>query len=66
MAKLIVQHEEDPGIAMALTEVLPGHPDLAQGWRGQCTECGRTMHRWHQDKAVKAAQGHVDSHESSL
>lgn len=66
MAKLIVQHEVDPGIAIVLTEVLPHHPSLARGWRGQCTECGKTMHRWHQDRAISAAQAHVDSHESSL
>lgn len=66
MAKLVVQHNVDPAISMVLKEVLPGDPSLAQGWRGQCSECGKTMHRWHMDQAIGAAQAHVDSHESAL
>lgn len=66
MAKLIVHHQTDPGIGMVLEEVLPGDAKRARGWYGRCTACPKTMHRWHQDRAVKAAQGHVDSHEAVL
>jgi hypothetical protein len=66
VAKLIVQHDEDPGIAVILTETIPGTAGLAQGWRGLCTECGMTFHRWHRDKAEESARSHVDRHESSL
>jgi hypothetical protein len=66
VAKLIVQHDVDPGIAVILAEVLPGTPGQAQGWHGQCTECGKTFHRWHKERAEESARGHVDSHESSL
>lgn len=66
MAKLLVQHDEDPGIAILLTEVGPEVPGKAQGWHGECTECGKPMHRWHQDRAISDAKTHVDSHESGL
>lgn len=58
MAKLIVQHEVDPGIAITLTE--------AQGWQGSCTECGHTVHAWTERKAISRAMGHVNRHESGL
>lgn len=66
MAKLVVFNEVDPGIGMVLEEVYPDTPGRAQGWYGRCTACPRTMHRWHQDKALEAAQRHVDSHEPVL
>jgi hypothetical protein len=66
MAKLVVQHDVDPAISMVLTEWLPANGSVARGWRGQCSECGKTVHRWYEEKAVEAAKGHVDSHESSL
>jgi hypothetical protein len=62
MAKLIVQHDEDPGIAIILEEVLPGTPGRARGFHGTCTECGFPMHRWTRDNAVRDAQRHVDRH----
>ncbi len=65
MAKLIVQHDEDPGIAIVLEYVAPGG-DIAEGWYGTCTECGRPMHRWAQREAVESAKTHVDQHESGL
>jgi len=62
VAKLVVHNEVDPGIGMVLEEVLPGVPGRAQGWYGRCTACPKTMHRWHQDRAIRSAQAHVDSH----
>lgn len=64
MAKLVVQHDEDPAIGIVLTEVLPGDPNVAQGWHGACTECPHTIHRWEEDNAITAARRHVDSHEA--
>lgn len=66
MAKLIVQHEEDPGIAMVLEYTATGTPGRARGWYGKCTQCGWPIHRWVQGKAVEDAQAHVDGHESHL
>lgn len=67
MAKLIVQHDEDPGIAIILEQVLPASTEgRAQGWHGRCTECGKTTHRWGQAVAIESARRHVDNHESSL
>lgn len=62
MATRIVQHAEDPGIAVELTERVNGVP----GWSGPCTECGRIMHQWNERAAAEVAQRHVDRHESSL
>lgn len=61
MAKVLIQHDKDPGIAIILHE-----DDRLQGFHGSCTECGWPMHKWLLEKAVRAAQGHVDRHESSL
>jgi hypothetical protein len=66
MAKLIVQHDEDPGIAIVLEYVPPGTPGRPQGWHGTCTQCGRPMHRWDGEVAIAGARVHVDSHESAL
>lgn len=66
MAKLLVQHDEDPGIAIVLEYVAPGTPGRPQGWFGTCTQCGKKTHWWHQDRAITAAQAHVDGHESAL
>lgn len=66
MAKIIIQHDVDPGIAIVLEHVAPGTPGRAQGYHGSCTECGWPMHRWGQDVALIAAQAHVDRHESGL
>lgn len=64
MAKLVVQHEEDPAIGIVLEEVLPGTPGRARGWHGTCTECGWPVHRWDGADAIGSAQQHVDSHEA--
>jgi hypothetical protein len=66
MAKLLVQHDEDPEISIILEYVAPGTPGRARGWHGSCTQCGRPMHRWAQGRAVEDAQAHVDGHESAL
>lgn len=66
MSKLIVQHDEDPGIAIVLEYVPPGTPGRALGWHGACTQCGKTMHRWGPAMAIESARRHVDSHSSAL
>ena len=66
MAKLVVQHDEDPGIAIVLEHVPPRTPGRAQGWHGACTQCGHVIHRWYQDGAFESAKEHVDRHESTL
>jgi hypothetical protein len=66
MAKLIVQHDEDPGIAIVLEYVLPSTPGRPQGWHGTCTQCGRPMHRWNERQAIESARTHVDGHECAL
>lgn len=65
MAKIVVQNDADPAIAIVLTGVSPGDTmTLAQGWRGRCTQCGWPMHRWTQANAIASAQRHVDKHEA--
>lgn len=66
MAKLIVQHNEDPAIGIVLEEVPEGTPGRARGWHGECTECGWTLHYWREDNAVKGARRHIEKHESAL
>ncbi len=67
MAKLLVQHDDDPGIAIILEEVLPGNAEgRVQGWHGSCTQCGYPIHRWIWGRAVESARRHVDAHESAL
>lgn len=62
MTKLLVVREDDPGIAVTVTEVQPGVPGRAQGFYGCCTECGPdwVMHRWNKESALASAQFHVD------
>jgi hypothetical protein len=64
MAKLVVQHDEDPAIAIVLETVPEGTPGRAHGTYGTCTQCGWPMHRWSEEHAVLAAERHVDSHEA--
>lgn len=66
MAKIVVQHDRDPGIAIILEEFPDGAPGVARGTHGTCTECGRPMHRWDRDRAIEDAKRHVDAHESGL
>ena len=62
MAKLVVQHDRDPQIAVVLTE-MPRGGHTVPGVTGSCTQCGWPMHQWNRDKAIRAAQQHVDGHE---
>jgi hypothetical protein len=72
MPKLVVHHNEDPGISIVLEEVKPGSPATrgagarAQGFHGTCTECGFIMHRWRRDPAFTSAMEHIARHESGL
>jgi hypothetical protein len=66
VAKIVVQHDEDPSIGIVLEVVPEGTPGRAHGCYGKCTECGWPMHRWNQADAIKSAENHVDRHESSL
>jgi hypothetical protein len=66
MAKLIVQHDEDPGIAIILEEWRISGSNRFLGWHGTCTQCGRVMHRWGEHRAIESAREHVDRHESAL
>lgn len=62
MAKIVIHNQVDPAIGITLEYVKPDDPDRPQGWHGKCTECGRNMHRWDQDRAMASAQRHVDRH----
>lgn len=66
MAKIVVHHDVDPGIAIMLEEVPPGTPGRAQGTHGTCTKCGRPMHRWDLYVAIRDAKRHVDDHDTEL
>lgn len=61
MAKTIVQHDEDPGIAIILYQDDEAH------WGGQCTECGYAVRP---DSVLmdvqQEAEIHIDQHESGL
>jgi len=65
VAKIVVQHDLDPAIAIVLEYEAPGGRH-AQGWYGECTECGWPMHRWGQPFAIDAAKAHVDRHDGSV
>lgn len=60
--KLVIFNDTDPGIGMTLEYTAPGTPGRAQGWHGTCTECGKPVHYWTQEKAFEAGQEHVDGH----
>lgn len=62
MAKTVVFNEVDPCIGITLEEVPEGTPGRAHGVHGTCTECGKPMHWWRMEKALPAAQAHVDAH----
>lgn len=66
MARIIVQHDTDGGIAMLLKEVPPGVPGIARGVHGECTECGRKTHHWKREDALYAALRHVEGHEPQV
>jgi hypothetical protein len=66
MAKLVVQNDTDPGIAVVLETVPEGEPGRAKGTHGGCTACGRVIHQWREDSAITVAKEHVDNHEPVL
>jgi hypothetical protein len=61
MAKIVIQNETDPCIAVVLKEV--PHGPASTGHSGACTECGEVMYHRQVGKALTLAQEHVDSHE---
>jgi len=65
MAKIVIHNETDPGIGIILNEGLPQAPS-APGFHGTCTQCGWPMHRWDLQKAIDAAQAHVDRHSPAV
>jgi hypothetical protein len=66
MAKVVVQNDTDPGIAVVLETVPEGTPGRAQGTYGKCTQCGWPIHQWREDSAITVAKEHVDEHEPEL
>lgn len=62
MAKIVIHHDVDPGIAIVLEEVFGGISGRARGVHGVCTACGWLMHRWARDNAIRSAKEHVDGH----
>lgn len=59
MAKTIVQHDTDPGIAIIINET-------SDGYGGDCTECGSHVFHRRFDDAIAVAEIHVDQHEGSI
>lgn len=59
-SKLVVFKDAEPEIGITFTYVAPGTPGSAQGWRGECTQCGKPMHFWNAEKAFEQGQQHVD------
>lgn len=59
--KLTIFNDRDPDTAITLTYT-PGGPLQPLGWHGKCTECGKPVHYWTEEKAFKYAQEHVDGH----
>ena len=66
MAKVVVQNDTDPGIAVVLETVPEGTPGRAQGTYGKCTQCGWPIHQWREDSAITVAKEHVDEHPAVL
>jgi hypothetical protein len=62
MAKIIVHHDTDPGIGI----ILEPAPHGIEGWYGKCTECGRSIYQWSQERAIERARRHVDNHDAVL
>jgi hypothetical protein len=60
--KLVVFKDDEPEIGMTFTYVAPGTPGEAQGWHGECTQCGKRMHFWYEGNAFERGQQHVNRH----
>ncbi len=65
MAKVLVQHDTDPGIVVILAEVESMVTEGLMIWKGECTQCGAPIRGSWVDTAVLRAQGHVDEHEDA-
>jgi hypothetical protein len=61
MAKTVVQHDEDPGIAIVLE-----CDDESGSWFGSCTECSYVTRVASLADAQQEAEIHIDLHESAL
>lgn len=60
--QIVIFNSVDPCIGIILREGLPNAPH-APGFHGSCTQCGWPMHKWDRQKAIEAAQRHVDWHD---
>jgi hypothetical protein len=58
--KLVIFKDAEPEIGITLEYTAPGTPGRGQGWHGSCTQCGKPMHYWTQERAFEAGQVHVD------
>lgn len=61
--KLVVYKDAEPEIGIVFDWEDAELAGLrAQGWHGRCTQCGKTMHFWTQERAMSNGQTHVDRH----
>lgn len=60
MAKLVVFNEADPAIGATF------ETGAFRGYAGTCTECGKPMHFWTEQRVFELGQAHVDSHSPVL
>jgi hypothetical protein len=64
MAKLLVQHDTDPGICVILAERESTVTEGLLIWVGECTQCGSPI-RGTAVTSVERARAHVDEHEDA-
>ena len=60
-ARLVIFKDSEPEIGIILEYTPPG-TGKARGWYGACTQCGKKVHYWNEERAFLIAQEHVDSH----
>lgn len=65
MAKLLVQHDTDPGIVVILEQAASTVTEGLMVWRGKCTQCGCPIRGVYADSAIPRAKDHVDTHEDA-
>lgn len=69
MAKLIVQHDTDPGIAIVIEDrARPANAFESPWYCGKCTQCGWELGDYCYSvvgSAVAEAEIHVDKHEAA-
>jgi hypothetical protein len=56
MTQLLVFNAADPCIGISF------RTGPYRGYAGTCTECGKPMHFWTEERAFRLGQEHVDSH----